>query len=154
MGRRIYKYQVPGAFRAKVSRWLHAEMQDDKLCVWAETDDNEPELEWIVTFVGTGWELDVTLPDDAIYCGTVMDGAFVWHVFALRCENRDELCKYLNDNGYPFEPSNDNYTTKTSNFGPKTSTVSLFDIDGTNVGDVYGKDSAKEIINEVFLINL
>lgn len=26
------------------------------------------------------------------------ENAHVWHVFTLRCENRDELCKYLNDN--------------------------------------------------------
>lgn len=41
---------------------------------------------------------------------TYDENAHVWHVFALRTENRDELCKYLNDNGvqtiihYPTPP--------------------------------------------------
>lgn len=89
MGRRIYKYEVPSALRARVGRWLHADMQNGKLCAWAEIDDSVPEQEWIVTFTGTGWELDVALPDDAIYCGTVMDGAFVWHVWAFVCEDEE-----------------------------------------------------------------
>lgn len=38
------------------------------------------------------------------------EAAHVWHVFVVRCESRDELCKYLNDNGiqtnihYPTPP--------------------------------------------------
>ena len=41
---------------------------------------------------------------------TYDENAHVWHVFTLRCEKRDELCKYLNDNGiqtnihYPTPP--------------------------------------------------
>lgn len=41
---------------------------------------------------------------------TYDEKAHVWHVFAVRCENREELCKYLNDNGvqtnihYPTPP--------------------------------------------------
>ena len=41
---------------------------------------------------------------------TYSEDAHVWHVFAIRTENRDELCKYLNDNGvqtnihYPTPP--------------------------------------------------
>ncbi|MCQ2562706.1 MAG: DegT/DnrJ/EryC1/StrS family aminotransferase [Alphaproteobacteria bacterium] len=41
---------------------------------------------------------------------TYDEKAHIWHVFAVRCENRDELCKYLNDNGvqtlihYPTPP--------------------------------------------------
>lgn len=41
---------------------------------------------------------------------TYDENAHVWHVFAIRCEIRDELCKYLNDNGvqtnihYPTPP--------------------------------------------------
>ncbi len=83
MGKRIYKYEVPGAIHAQVGQWLQPHMQNGKLCIWAEIDDTAPEREWIVTFVGTGWELDATIPDYAQYCGTVMDGAFVWHVFAF-----------------------------------------------------------------------
>lgn len=39
----------------------------------------------------------------------------------------------LNSMGHTFDPSKDDYTNRTSNFGPKASSVSLFDING--VGD-------------------
>lgn len=41
---------------------------------------------------------------------TYDENAHVWHIFAVRCENRDELCKYLNDHDvqtnihYPTPP--------------------------------------------------
>ena len=41
---------------------------------------------------------------------TYDENAHVWHVFAVRTENRDDLCRYLNDNGvqtnihYPTPP--------------------------------------------------
>lgn len=46
----------------------------------------------------------ITLPK------TYDEDAHVWHVFALRCENRDKLCEYLTENGiqtnihYPTPP--------------------------------------------------
>ena len=52
---------------------------------------------------------------------TYDENAHVWHVFAIRCENRDELCKYLNDNDvqtnihYPTPPHKQGAYTEWNN---------------------------------------
>lgn len=87
MAKRIYKYNFPGNVIAPVSRWLQARMQNERPVIWAELDDDCPVQEWVLIYVGTGWEIENDEPMYDImqhgqYCGTVEDGPYMWHVYA------------------------------------------------------------------------
>lgn len=59
--------------------------------------------------IATYYRKNITNPN-IVLPKTYDEKSHVWHVFAVRTENRDELCKYLNDNGvqtnihYPTPP--------------------------------------------------
>lgn len=56
---------------------LSAQMQDDKICIWANVEPNRSNRGRVVHVVGTGWDLD----HSGLYVGTVQAGPLVWHVF-------------------------------------------------------------------------
>lgn len=87
------------------ARPLAARMQGDSICVWMLVDSEAEKVEWWLKFFGTGWEVsfeDVPVSDafaclmkddgsgrgrflaDECHVDTVVDGSFVWHVFAGR----------------------------------------------------------------------
>ena len=87
MAKRIYKYPVPTTMVAPVNKWLNARIQDDHLMVWAELDDACKELEWVIVYIGTGWEIEENeelydVMQYGHYCGSVEDGPYIWHVYA------------------------------------------------------------------------
>lgn len=91
MAKRIYKYPVPGKITAPVWRWLQPRMQYGVPVVWAELDDEADVHDWIIVYVGTGWEIDENdelykVMEEGHYCGTVEDGAYIWHVYACRAD--------------------------------------------------------------------
>ena len=84
----IYKYNVPSVIKGPVKRFLQPQMQNGVPRIWAELDDKLEEKEYYVMYVGTGWFLEpedeeYKFMEDGIYCGTVIDGPFVWHVYAV-----------------------------------------------------------------------
>lgn len=71
---------IEGVTMPAGAKVLHVGMQDRVITLWALVDpDAEPTRRLIAT-VGTGHSAPA--PDEATYLGTVMDGAYVWHVFA------------------------------------------------------------------------
>jgi len=56
---------------------LHFGMQEDDFVIWVDTDTEAPTKQRRFFVVGTGHPI----PGRATYCGTVMDGPFVWHLF-------------------------------------------------------------------------
>ena len=59
---------------------LTAQMQKDKLCIWALVDPEEiPEVRKLYVY-GTGHPIDDKL-DRMFHVATVQDGVYVWHVF-------------------------------------------------------------------------
>jgi hypothetical protein len=56
---------------------LYADLQHGEIVWWAEVDPEAPTLRVDVITVGTGWDI----PESAKHVGTVLDGAFVWHVY-------------------------------------------------------------------------
>ena len=84
----IYKYTVPGPIKAPVKRFLQPHMQNGQMQIWAELDDSLEEKEYYVVYAGTGWIVEPedelhTFMEDGIYCGTVLDGCWVWHIYAI-----------------------------------------------------------------------
>jgi len=66
------------------ARILSAQIQREKLCVWALVDPlrrNETESRQVV-ICGTGHSVDEMVPLSYDFIDTVQQGAFVWHVFA------------------------------------------------------------------------
>jgi len=53
-------------------------IQHGKLCLWAEVQTCNPMRGRIIEIVGTG---NPIASKQTGYIGTVVDGAFVWHVF-------------------------------------------------------------------------
>lgn len=103
MAKRIYKYPVPTIITAPVNKWLDARIQDNHLMVWAELDDDCKEMEWVLVYIGTGWEIE---KDDELYdvmqfgtyCGSVEDGPYIWHVYACpKCVVKDRSKEKNND---------------------------------------------------------
>lgn len=60
-------------------RLLHVDMQEEALMLWAMVDPQSELKPHKFRVVATGEEVDKNLLHHHI--GTVMDGAFVWHVF-------------------------------------------------------------------------
>ena len=93
--RTIYKYKMePGAaclrIEAPIVKLLSVQCQRSVICVWAEVDTNLPNRKFIITPIGTGWDLDmVELPKDAVYWDTVQQfgGDLVWHIYYTEIKN-------------------------------------------------------------------
>ena len=86
----IWKYPLNLGFNGQRIRFrkgakiLKADMQGDAICIWALVDDAEKE-EWReITIYGTGHRIPDELVDRLSFIDTVMDGAYVWHVFELQ----------------------------------------------------------------------
>ena len=82
----IYKYNLTHAISIhthKDAKILHLAYQKDELCVWMEVDTEQPIVNRILEFAGTGWEITSRF-EEAHYIGTVTDSAgFVWHWYDL-----------------------------------------------------------------------
>lgn len=73
----------------KTKKFLSAQMQSGRLCVWFEVDGRVPTPEELNTneevlltdfiIVGTGHRAP---PSEFEYLATVQDGRFVWHLYA------------------------------------------------------------------------
>jgi hypothetical protein len=80
--RKIYKYSlvmgktteltVPDGMLVR-----HVHMRESQVCMWAEVQPYNPEITRRFVVLATG----DTIPRNAVYLGTCMDGPFVWHVF-------------------------------------------------------------------------
>ena len=94
--RTIYKYNVPGSIKGPIVRFLQPHMQNGEMKIWAELDDRLEEKEYYVLDAGTGWLVE---PEDELYefmehgmyCGTVMDGCWVWHVYVIETHRLKNL---------------------------------------------------------------
>lgn len=90
MRKTIYKYDLTAAFNQngvisikapKDAKWLYVAVQPHTgLCAWAQVNIDEPaeQVPHTLHIIGTGH----TVPDNVAYIGSVIDGAFVWHVYA------------------------------------------------------------------------
>jgi hypothetical protein len=66
---------------------VHAAMQFDTLCVWAQVpkknvvvaDDGDVLVTRKFCIYGTGWDI----PSPSYYIGTVQRGEFVWHLYEV-----------------------------------------------------------------------
>ena len=94
MAVKIYKYPVPGRVNAPVRRWLQPHLQDGRMMMWAELDEDLPEQSWAIVPVGTGWEMtgeDAEFMRKGVYCGTVIDDPHVWHIYACKMGKGDDV---------------------------------------------------------------
>lgn len=83
----IYKYPMSQE-TSKISmpegaKVLAVAMQGNIRTIWAMVDEDAPMEERDFRTVGTGWPVS----EDVIgstYIGTIMDRAFVWHIFEVK----------------------------------------------------------------------
>lgn len=81
----VYKYKLcaPGESidveMSSPSRVLRVDMQRGELMLWALVGTGPREMRRFAVYA-TG---DRSIPLDANYVGTVMDGPYVWHVFEV-----------------------------------------------------------------------
>jgi hypothetical protein len=87
--RSIYKYEITDQvtpLSAPITRFLSLQVQNDKICFWAEVDTEKEDRHFLFTIIGTGWELDkLDNFDKATYLGSVQcfNGEYVWHIYYL-----------------------------------------------------------------------
>ena len=99
--RSIYKYEITDQvmpLSAPITRFLSVQVQNDKICFWAEVDTEMEDRHFLFTIIGTGWELDsLNHFDKATYLDSVqcLNGKYVWHIYYLELkvpyENVEEL---------------------------------------------------------------
>lgn len=90
--RTIYKYNVPGTIKGPIVRFLQPHMQNGEMKIWAELDDRLEEKEYYVLYAGTGWIVELhEFMEHGMYCGTVMDGPWVWHVYVIETNRLKDL---------------------------------------------------------------
>lgn len=80
----IWKFKLDGAdklVKAPVEKWLDVKVQGESVCVWAIVDFDQPEEDYYLYALGTGWPVETIVGD---FVGTVIDDAYVWHVFAAQ----------------------------------------------------------------------
>ena len=80
----IYKYKLDGGRTTtlelpELARVIHCAIQGDEYCIWVRVDTDAPKVKRSFTIVGTGWEIE----DSLGHVGTILDGAFVWHIFEV-----------------------------------------------------------------------
>lgn len=86
----IWKFTLDGPdklIKAPVEKWLDVKVQDDNICVWAVIDHDFQEKDYYLYTLGTGWPVNKIIGD---YLGTVLDGAYVWHLFAAQVSRSDK----------------------------------------------------------------
>lgn len=81
--RRVFKYEIDVTDEQTVDAFegwkpLDAQIQNGKLCLWAEVDDEARPARWCVFVHGTGHEVH---RHAAVYVGTVQISALVFHVY-------------------------------------------------------------------------
>lgn len=64
----------------KDARPISVAMQNDKICMWFECTPDAPKERLYVYSVGTGYGM---VPEEARFIGTVVDGAYVWHIYSM-----------------------------------------------------------------------
>jgi hypothetical protein len=75
----VYKYPVGEVQIPRGAKVLTANMQGDKVVLWAEVDTDEVLEHRTFHVYGTGH----VIPDNACYIATVFEGVFVWHVYEV-----------------------------------------------------------------------
>lgn len=73
---RPYEIKVPAR---KGARAISVALQGEDVCVWFEVDPTEDLADLVLYCVGTGWG---TVPVRGRFLGTVVQGEFVWHLYA------------------------------------------------------------------------
>lgn len=79
----IHKYLLSGEAHQVVSmpasaQILSAQIQGDKICLWAQHPKDAPLAKRVIHVVGTGWDLPASA---SRYIGTVQEGFLVWHIY-------------------------------------------------------------------------
>lgn len=75
----VYKYPTGEIQIPKGAKVLTAEIQNEKVCIWAEVDTEQVLEHRTFHVYGTGH----LIPEQACYVSTVFDGAFVWHIYEV-----------------------------------------------------------------------
>ena len=57
---------------------LSAQVQNEKICLWAKVSSTLHKVKRSIYIYGTGTEIQ---EDNLSHIGTVQDGIYVWHVF-------------------------------------------------------------------------
>lgn len=99
MNGNIYKYQLEYdegytvIDSCRIIKPLSVQMQNGSPCLWAEVDTDDTGHKYIAVALGTGHGLDIMFKfigsthKEAIYCGTVQEGPFVYHIYL--CEVKE-----------------------------------------------------------------
>lgn len=97
----IYKYEITEQcmpLSSPITKFLSVQVQNDKICIWAEVDTKMEDRHFMMTIIGTGWELDkINHFDKSTYLGTVqcLNGEYVWHIYCLELKVPYEKVKEL-----------------------------------------------------------
>ena len=83
----IYKYKLELTEYQEISlpknsEILHFNFQNQIPYIWAVVDTKKP-ME-LVKFVIRGTGHPILTPETLDYCGTALDGPFVWHLFRIK----------------------------------------------------------------------
>lgn len=89
--KRIFKYELTYAATeniiiAPIVKPLHVDFQDGTPCLWAVVEDGGYPEEWVVSRVGTGWNIDqmTCAVDLNTYLNTTVGDPYVWHWFCRK----------------------------------------------------------------------
>ena len=99
--RSIYKYEITEQampLDAPITKFLSVQVQNDKICVWAEVNTEMEDRHFLFTIIGTGWELDkINNFNKTTYLGTVqyLGGDYIWHIYYLELKVPYEKAKEL-----------------------------------------------------------
>ena len=82
--RRIYKYRLADGkvITARIEKFLHLDYRNGIPTVWAIMNDSFPEITYQIVVQGTGGDMPNDL-DESTYLGTLQNGFYVWHYFAI-----------------------------------------------------------------------
>lgn len=87
MAKRIWKFPIGITDVQKVraplgAQFFEAQMQNERLCLWAIVDEDNAPIDYVIFVLGTGNPIPDTLDTFSLaHIGTVFDRQFVWHVF-------------------------------------------------------------------------
>ena len=80
--RRIYKYtldlQETTRLASCIVRPLSIQVQNDKICLWAEIDPDVKSQPIVLTIVGTGRTMSQSI---GTYISTIQKDSYVWHFY-------------------------------------------------------------------------
>lgn len=74
----VFEIRVPAK---RGARAVSVGLQDGKICVWYEVRPLNEDQDLVLYSVGTGFG---KVPDSARFIGTVIEGSYVWHIYAER----------------------------------------------------------------------